>query len=392
MALVAGICVGAAALARLVLTFVADPGLRRLCSKPWMRPVARRRAIASTTVVALLLAVGLGAPGALSHDWHHFISGAATPSGSNLRARLTNVSDDKRTALWKVALHGFESSPLHGHGAGTFQILWNRSRPNPTFTAKAHSLYLQALAELGAPGLIFLLVLVGSVLAGLAVRMRRSDRSLYGALLAAAVVWALHAGVDWDWEMPVVTLGFFAAAGAALSPRGKQLFVWTPGTATRAALALVCLGSMVVPVLIIGSQGHLDSARAALYKSRCATGITQATKSIDWLDIRPEPYEVLGFCDLERGLTGQGVMAMQQAVRADPESWEPYYTLAIAQAAAGIDPRRAAEHALQLNPLESLTREEVRRFRTSSRRTWISRSSIVRTAALSSTNLSIAPT
>ena len=50
-------------------------------------------------------------------------------------------------------------------------------------------------------------------------RARGSRRSIYGALLAAGVVWALHAGVDWDWEMPVVTLGFFAVAGAALSPR-----------------------------------------------------------------------------------------------------------------------------------------------------------------------------
>ena len=82
---------------------------------------------------------------------------------------------------------------------------------------------------------------------------------------------------------------------------------------------------------------------------------------------------------------------MEQAVRVDPGSWETYYALAIAQAAAGIDPRPAAERALRMNPLEPLTRQEVREFQTSSPTEWVSRSAVVRAAALASSDLSIVP-
>ncbi len=155
--------------------------------------------------------LALGAPHGLAHDWDRFIGGAAT-NGANgdLRQRLTDPSNDGRTPLWHVALRGFSASPLHGAGAGMYQTLWDRERSRFAYVINAHSLYLQAMAELGLPGLLLLLVLVGAVILGLALRARGRRRTLYGALLAAAIVWALHAGVDWDWEMPVVTVGFFA--------------------------------------------------------------------------------------------------------------------------------------------------------------------------------------
>src|SRR5207237_10661253 len=116
-----------------------------------------------------------------------------------------------------------------------------------------------------------------------------------------------------------------------------------------------------------------------------------ALSSIGVLDVRPEPYEILGFCDVGRGLPRLGISAMQQAVRVDPGSWETYYALAIAQAAAGIDPRQAAERALRMNPREHLTRQEVAEFQTSRPTEWVNRSTIVRAAALASNDLSIVP-
>ena len=46
----------------------------------------------------------------------------------------------------------------------------------------------------------------------------------------------------------------------------------------------------------------------------------------------------------------------------DPGNWEPYYTLAIAQAAAGVDPRPDALRAYRMNPLEPLTGKAVKAF------------------------------
>jgi O-antigen ligase len=394
VAFVAGVCALSGAGLRWLLALGLDPRLRRRSGAPWMSRGTRHVAIPGAVAVAVALVLALGAAHAVSGDWNRFISGAPTAGGHDLRQRLTDPSDDGRTDLWQVALNGFAASPVHGYGAGMYQALWDRNRSHRAYVINAHSLYLQALAELGLPGAALLLVLVGAVLVGLSMRARGSRRSLYGALLAFCVIWAARAGVDWDWEMPVVTLGFFAVAGAGLSPRAERRDGWygrRPGRASRAIIVVLGLVTMIVPVLIIGSQTRLAEAEHALYASNCTQAAPAARSSIGWLGVRPEPYEILGFCDLQRGLPRQAVAEMHEAVRLDPGSWETYYTLAIAQAAAGVDPRSAAERALRMNPLERLTRQEARELQSASPAQWTSRARALRAAALASKDLSTVP-
>jgi hypothetical protein len=390
VALVAAICVAVCAGLRLALAAAVDPRPRRRAGLPLL---GRRAVVATFSGVAVMAVVGflaIGGPHALASDWHRFMSGA-TPHGNHgdLRKRLTDPSNNGRSDLWRVAAHGFSASPVHGRGAAMYQTLWDRGRPSFVYTVNAHSLYLQAMAELGIPGLALLLVLVGAVVGGIGARVRGGQRSLYGALLAATVVWALHAGVDWDWEMPVITLPFFAAAGLALSPRGRRARGWVPGRASRLILAGLCVAGVVLPVLVVGSQSRLREAEHALYAGDCAKASAAARASIGWLGARPQPYEILGFCDLERGVPNQAISAMRQALRRDPGSWESYYALAIAQAAAGVDPRAAAARALEMNPLEPLTRQAARELRGSKPSGWARQAMIVRTAALASNDLSI---
>lgn len=392
VAVAAGICAAMCAALRLLFVIALDPRLRRISGTALMSRNTRLAAIAGAAGVAVAIGIALGVPHTVQNDWHRFLSGAPTHSSKgDLRARLTDPSNDGRTDLWRVALHGFSASPLHGHGAGMYQTLWDRNRPAFSYVVNAHSLYLQAMAELGLPGLLLLLIAIAAVLVGLGRRARSSRRSLYGALLAAGVVWALRAGVDWDWEMPVVTLVFFAVAGAALSPRRGSGSGWVPSQNSRMILGLLCLFTAVAPVLIIGSQRRLEDAEHALYASDCAKASSASLSSIGWLDVRPEPYEVLGLCDIERGLPRLGVAAMKRAVHDDPGSWETYYALALAQGASGVDPRPAAARALRMNPFEALTRQEVREFRTSSPTEWVNRAATVRAAALASNDLSIVP-
>jgi hypothetical protein len=404
VALVAGICAIAAAGLRLLLALTLDPALRRHAGRAWLSRGARAATLGTLAVVAIAAILALGVPHALAHDWGRFMSGASTTTNNgDLRARLSDPSNDGRTDLWRVALNGFSASPLHGFGAGMYQTLWDRGRPHFAYVIDAHSLYLQAMAELGVGGLALLLVLLGAVFVGLARRARGERRSLYGALLALCVVWALRAGVDWDWEMPVVTLVFFAVAGAALSPlrgRGSEhgeitgpgSSGWVPGAGARMALGLLCLLAIVTPVLIIGSQRRLGEAENALYETGgCPRAGSAALSSIGWLDVRPEPYEIVGFCDLREGRPRQGVAAMSEAVSHDPGSWETHYALALAQAAAGIDPRGEAERALRMDPYEPLTRQAAKQLRTAGPAEWVSRASALRAAALKSKDLSIFP-
>ena len=134
--------------------------------------------------------------------------------------RLASVMSD-RPYYWSLAWHSL-ASPLHGLGSGAFAQLWAVDRPIPHYAIDAHSLYLEALLELGAVGLLV-------VVATLAVPLVVAGRLIRGSSAAAAgayTAFLVHAAVDWDWEMPVVTIvglasgvSVLAAAAAARGPR-----------------------------------------------------------------------------------------------------------------------------------------------------------------------------
>jgi O-antigen ligase len=392
VALVAAVCVAMAVGLRLLFASRLDPRLRVAAGKAWMSDRARTAVIVGGVAAAVALIVALGVPHSLSGDWHRFLSGV-TPRGTHgdLRQRLVDPSNNGRGDLWRAALHGFSAAPLQGRGAGMYEVIWEQHRPRFAFVVNAHSLYLETMAELGLPGLLLLLAAIGSILGALAARARGPRRSIYGALLAAGIFWALHAGIDWDWQMPVTTLAFFAVAGLAVGPRKSSGPGWIPGHGARLALGALLLATVTLPVLIVGSQRQLGAAEKALYAHNCPKAGAAALSSIGWLDIRPEPYEVVGFCDLQRGLPRLGVSAMREAVHFDRASWEPYYALALAQASAGIDPRASATEALRLNPHEALTIQAAKLLRSSSPNVWVTRAAILRAAALTSGDLSIHP-
>jgi O-Antigen ligase len=395
VALATALCCAGAAFARWWLCGRLDgraherPGLRGLAKG------ARLAAICAAVGLLMAGALALGAPQRVQADWQRFVSGA-TPHGTHgdLRRRLTDPSNNGRTDLWRVALGAFEGNPAHGAGAGMYQTVWDRRRPLFVYTVNAHSLYLQAMAELGLPGLAALVALLAAALVGLALRARPAGRArpLYAIVLALAAVWALHAGVDWDWEMPVLTLPFIALTGAALGPGGERgaSSGWRPRHGARLGLSMLCLLTLAAPALAIGSQRHLDDAAHALYSSDCSAAGSAALSSLHWLDMRAEPYEILGLCDVRRGFPRLGVEAFDQAVQRDPGSWQAYYGRAIAKAAAGLDPRGDVARAVSMDPLEPLVREEARRLRAGQSLAWVRAAPKLIAGALKSSDLSFA--
>jgi O-antigen ligase len=139
-------------------------------------------------------------------------SGKDTPAASP--TRLASVQSN-RYAYWKVALRTFADHPLRGTGSGGFQAVWLRERPFREPVRDAHSLYLETPAELGLVGLALLAALVGAV--GVA-----AARSRLPGAVAALSVWALHAAVDWDWEMPALTLVAIVLAGLVLTSPDRR--------------------------------------------------------------------------------------------------------------------------------------------------------------------------
>jgi O-antigen ligase len=148
-------------------------------------PVAALR----TAAVGALAVLVIGTVLAVARGGHQPLSSGAQ--------RLVSVQSN-RSAYWKVALAVFADQPLHGIGSGSFQVEWLKRRPFAESVRDAHSLYLETAAELGVVGLACLAVF----LTGCGLAARRGPP----AAVAALGAFALHAGIDWDWEMPALSL------------------------------------------------------------------------------------------------------------------------------------------------------------------------------------------
>ena len=152
----------------------------------------RRLAISVAAVIGLVLALAL-----------------TLPAGSLADDEAARAGGNHRPWYWHVAWQQASESPIAGRGAGTFELTWLEEQPISESVLDAHSLYLETLAELGIVGLgLLALALVPPLLA-----------AFRGASAAAAggyVAFLVHAGVEWDWEMPVVTVAGLLCGAALL--------------------------------------------------------------------------------------------------------------------------------------------------------------------------------
>jgi len=118
-----------------------------------------------------------------------------------------------RPSYWGVALEDAGRHPLLGSGAGSFDDVWIAHRPIAANVRDAHSLYLEVLAELGPIGLALVLTMLAAPLAAAVLARGRPVTAIAAAGYSAYLV---HAGLDWDWEYPVVTLAGLACGAALL--------------------------------------------------------------------------------------------------------------------------------------------------------------------------------
>ncbi|MEA2307547.1 MAG: hypothetical protein QOH43_4827 [Solirubrobacteraceae bacterium] len=140
--------------------------------------------------------------------------------------RLVDLGSN-RNEYWRVALAVWVDHPVAGVGSSGYAVQWFQRRRIGESLHDAHSIELETLAELGLVGAAFLAALLGSV-ALAARRVNRADRALAAGPIAALVTWLVHASLDWDWEMPAVTLvavvlaGMLVARADAREPAGRS--------------------------------------------------------------------------------------------------------------------------------------------------------------------------
>lgn len=369
-ALVIGLSMLLAAAVRLA-GLLLDRRLRRVTVARRTRRSAAigTAAVATAALVVAWFAFGLG--DYVDRQYDGFVNGGGVLVADE-RSRLTDPANNGRLDNWRVALDAFEEEPVIGTGAGTYAITWARDRPikNKLKVEDAHSLYIEMLSELGVPGLILMLTAVLLVLAGFARGLGGPARHVHGALLAAGTAWALHAGIDWDWELAAVTAWFWAFGGMALAAPAAKSTRAGPRNMVRVATAVGCLVLAVTPGLMAASQARLNDAVAAFNRGDCDGTIDHALGSLSAIPSRPQPFELLGYCDARAGDDRLAIGAMRSGIDRDPENWELWYGLALVRASAGEDPRPAARVALRLNPRGPLARDAVRRFDTNDPTKW----------------------
>ena len=360
-------------LALILLAAGAGAALLRLALLPLERRldmirltprVQRALALAAVAAVGVVVvgAFTLDAPDRAREQYRAFVSGNVVQESADTRQRLTASGNNGRVDVWRVDWRAFAAAPLHGSGAGTFQLEWERERPTALRRVDGHSLYLETLAELGAVGLGLLAVVLGAVVFGFARLLRGPERHAAAAALAAGIALLAHAGIDWDWEMPVLFAWLFMAAGVACARSADAAARPSPRRLARLGAGLGCLVLALTPVLVARSQASIESAHAAFATGDCATAVDAALDGAEVLPIRPEPFELLGYCDLRAGRTDLAVTAMEAARSRDPAAGPSASGLAVARGLAGRDPRPAIGEAQRLNPREPRVAELARAF------------------------------
>jgi hypothetical protein len=315
-------------------------------------PRAVRVAFAALLVVCALAALAgtfgrYGSPPALvRHAYHSF---RAPPSATNvdLNRRLLTISSGRRYNLWKVAWGEARAHPVLGGGAGSFGQVWLLHRHHPFQVEDAHSLYLETLAEVGVIGLALLLVALALPLVA-AVRARRHP--LVPFACAGFVAFLVHAALDWDWELPAVTLAaLFCGLACFLGLRGLE-----GAPRTRLAPRLRLSAAAAGLVLAAGAAVMLlGNAAVGTSKADAAAGRFGAAKQDAFTAIRWTPWLSLGWQQLGEAQLGLGQLAgarrsLRTAIAKDPRNWVLWLDLAAAE--RGFPRERALRTALRLNP------------------------------------------
>jgi O-antigen ligase len=339
----------------LVLAALVPAGLERAEHRlSFNAPLQRTIVAALALIVAAALALALvrvGGPAAAVRRAYHAFNAPAPLVQTDASRRLFSLSGNSRSEYWRVGWLEFKGHPWLGGGAGSYQRFWLRERRAALPVRDAHSLYLETLAELGPVGLLLLLCALGTPF--VAARAARVQ-PLAPATLGAYVAFVLHAGIDWDWEMPAVTLAaFFCGTAFLLAARGAEA---PPLRRPWRALGLIVAASLCA-LSILGFAGNraATDGSEALDRSDLHTAEVEARRARRWEPWSAEPWRLLGEAQLEAGEVGRAQASFRRGLDKDGGDWELWLDLALAS--EGAERQNALAHVSRLNPLSQELRE-----------------------------------
>jgi O-antigen ligase len=224
---------------------------------------------AITGVLALIVVFGIatskGGPQRFFHDaWHEFTK--VSQDKDSDPTRIVSSNSGNRWVWWQEAAGAWSDRPIGGWGAGSFPVTHLMYRKVPLEVQQPHSVPLQFLAETGVVGAALGMGALGFLLLAALARVRGMaagrERDIAVALLAGGVAWLVHGFVDFDWDIPGVTVPALLFVGVLVATpvrrHERAVAIATdpvdggPVGPRALALALACvvLGVVIVSALL----------------------------------------------------------------------------------------------------------------------------------------------
>ena len=281
------------------------------------------------------------------------------------------LSGAGRHDFWRVSIDAFAEEPLLGHGAGTYEFSWEEQRSIAVPVHDAHSLYLEAFADLGLLGGLLVLALVGTLLwlgFGAWRAAPHPQREGYAALFATMLAFAIGAGIDWFWEIAGLGALFFLAAGVLVAARCSQLALDprrptapSDGRRYRFAVAGLAVGwiaaiALVGPLLV---DREIHASQDAAAEGDVAGAVDHASRARSIEPWAASPYVQLGLLAQLQGDFPGAIEQFTNAIEREDHNWQWYYLRSKVEHEAGEDTPAQAdlERARQLNPRAECLRE-----------------------------------
>ena len=316
-------------------------------------------------VAAVVVVAGL----MLSHPIRRFDDFKRPPGNQSheIQGHLLSSSGSGRWQLWGEAIREFETRPVIGRGAGSYGQWWSQHRPISLASQDAHSVYAETLGELG---LIGFALLVGAFVAGFVtagrrlLRMEGDARVPLAAVTACFTAYAVVAGIDWMWELTIVSVVAFACLGLAVGPatspgarprlaepgeRPKKRYgrFWLGAAAIIGGWLVIC--AIAVPLL---SGMQLSASQDAAARGDLATASRDAADARSIQPWSSTPYTQLALIEEQAGNLGAAHAWIRNAIDHAPNDWRLWLTAARIEAEQGAvaAARRSLARARQLNP------------------------------------------
>ena len=347
------------------LRFLLDVWLGRI-----QVPARLTRAVGVAAVIAAMAGILLAGPSA---RWEEFkrVEPVETKT-TYVAAHLTSGRGSGRYQYWSTALDAFEAHPVHGIGAGGYEAYWAQHGSLARPVRDAHSIFFEAMAELGLIGLVFVLGFLGvAAVSGSRRGPTRSRGGALGAALAMLAAGIVSAAIDWTWELPAcfglvvlaaalltgpATLSSEAASSARLQAvdgaRARHLRRRPSRFGLGVATLLVGWAAIWGGGLLFLTEVKLGDSRAAASAGDLASAAQDARDASTLQPWASEPRLQLALVEELDNDFQAANRDLGEAIQRAPDNWEFWFVRARLGVKSGDvgAARLALERARQLNP------------------------------------------